>query len=80
MLYEVITILICSMTGLAILCTGVWNDKMPESTAPLSEIQVRALPPTDAALSLDEDALRDAPAFAGEVTVSDGRVERNNFV
>jgi AGCS family alanine or glycine:cation symporter len=69
------TLVICSMTGLVILSTGVWNDKKVDSTAPLSEIQVRALPPQEVGIPLDEDAIRNLPDFVGEVEVREGRVE-----
>lgn len=69
------TLVICSMTGLVILSTGVWNEKKIDSTAPLSEIQVRALPPQELGVPLDEDAIRDLPDFVGEVEVRGGRVE-----
>jgi AGCS family alanine or glycine:cation symporter len=67
------TLVICTMTGLVILATGVWDDRRPDSEAPLSRIQVRALPRTVADPLAQEDAIRRLPPFSGEVEVSGGR-------
>ncbi|MBU1699274.1 MAG: sodium:alanine symporter family protein [Candidatus Eisenbacteria bacterium] len=66
------TIVICTFTGLVILSTGVWDNRKPDSIAPLSRIQVRALPEVHRLHPMTEDEIRQQEPFIGSVNVQDG--------
>jgi AGCS family alanine or glycine:cation symporter len=64
------TIVICSLTGFAIVLTGVWSDHKPMegSLTDCSVVTVAAAPARG-------DAVADAPPASGDVTVADGALQ-----
>jgi len=64
------TLVICTMTGFAIVLTGVWSEHKPTEGG-LSECSVHVV----AAVPSLGDAVADAPAASGTITVRDGRLQ-----
>ncbi|MBZ0269278.1 alanine:cation symporter family protein, partial [bacterium] len=63
------TLVICSLTGLAIVLTGVWSDHRP-MTGSLSTVAVHEI----TAVPAQGDSPTRAPAYTGEIVVSGGRL------
>ncbi len=64
------TLIICSITGLVILSTGVWRDKMPDEIPVNAQSAITVISPD--AVEATDGALKDADLYSGEVTCRGG--------
>jgi len=64
------TLIICSITGLVILSTGVWKERMPETLAVNTQSAITVI--KESADVLVDGAIADPDRFEGEVVVRDG--------
>ncbi len=64
------TLIICSITGLVILATGVWHDKMPDEVPVNTQSSLTVM--VDGTGVLTDGLLRDQDLYNGEVTCRAG--------
>ncbi len=77
------TLIICSITGLVILSTGVWDSKMPETLDINAQNTINVL--VDSGEVLEDGQLRDQDKFTGVMDVDRGQCRsvllvRNNSI
>ncbi|MGD9548852.1 MAG: alanine/glycine:cation symporter family protein [Candidatus Krumholzibacteriia bacterium] len=65
------TLIICSITGLVILSTGVWKEKMPDQVPLNAQSAITVI--AESARVLTDGVVRDADRFTGTVECKDGR-------
>ncbi len=65
------TLIICSITGLVILSTGVWNSRKADSVPVNAQSAITVI--NESAEVLTDGIVRDADKFTGTVEVVDGR-------
>ncbi|MBU2501390.1 alanine:cation symporter family protein, partial [bacterium] len=65
------TLIICSITGLVILSTGVWKEKMPDQVPLNAQSAIMVI--AENARVLTDGVVRDADRFTGSVECRDGR-------
>ncbi|MFH2052967.1 MAG: sodium:alanine symporter family protein [bacterium] len=65
------TLIICSITGLVILSTGVWKEKMPDQVPLNAQSAITVI--AENARVLTDGVVRDADRFTGSVECRDGR-------
>lgn len=75
------TILICMLTGLVLLSSGVWNEKLPNQFQD-ADVEVLALP-YDESIPEDKSLLgehikgqRELPLFSGQLMVAEGQIDQ----
>jgi AGCS family alanine or glycine:cation symporter len=64
------TLIICTITGLVILSTGVWHSRMPDSVPVNAQSALSVI--NESAEVLNNGKVSDSDLFTGTVTVSDG--------
>ncbi len=72
------TLLICTMTGLVILTTGVWKDRQPQRVTVNRQAAIVAV--TAGATVQENGVVRETDRAAGRFAVKDGRPEGLAFV
>ena len=65
------TLIICSITGLVILATGVWHEKMPDAVPVNAQSAISVI--HENARVLEDGVLADAARYSGEVECVSGR-------
>jgi len=72
------TLIICSITGLVILATGVWHEKI-EDTIPVNAQSAITVVVDDGMVQID-GKVTDADLYSGTLRIVDGRAEEALFV
>lgn len=72
------TLIICSITGLVILSTGVWSERLPDSVPMNTQSAITVIQPNSEILV--NGSLKDDTRFTGVITIRNGETRDVNFV